>query len=291
MFWDHSGYASVMNGFRSREPLRVDDVLSTRRSAGSGWPAASKSPRTCSATTDSMIQTQVSSMLDVQAYLASDFLLIVYNAVSHLDRSLITEMKTHFWDFWFSDGLINKINHAIHDAMERRVTLNDQQNNISSQRTVLIVGSSTKRGELGVGWTRRGCLRLYLRWLVQINVLSHQTSLLLTTTTNNVAARIMSINQTYYMSDVTHKLTMDVYNAAILRFGNCIKKRDTLFITGTSESALLELSATVYIYRNGSLRATITVDSNDDPEFAWNDGTQRGPVELRGHCLPLRFAL
>ncbi|KAJ8701542.1 hypothetical protein PTI98_000310 [Pleurotus ostreatus] len=66
-----------------------------------------------------MIQTQVSSMLDVQAYLASDFLLIVYNAVSHLDCSLITEMKTHFWDFWFSDGLINKINHAIHDAMER----------------------------------------------------------------------------------------------------------------------------------------------------------------------------
>ncbi|KDQ32221.1 hypothetical protein PLEOSDRAFT_1100722 [Pleurotus ostreatus PC15] len=101
----------------------------------------------------------------------------------------------------------------------------------------------------------------------------------------------MSINQTYYTSDVTHKLAMDVYNTAILRFGNCIKKRDTLFITGASESALLELSATVYIYRNGSLRATITVDGNDDPEFAWNDGTQRGPVELRGHCLPLRFAL
>ncbi|KAF4586592.1 hypothetical protein EYR40_010604 [Pleurotus pulmonarius] len=47
----------------------------------------------------------------------------LYNAVSHLDRSLITEMKTHFWDFWFSDGSINKIIHAIHDAMERRYTV------------------------------------------------------------------------------------------------------------------------------------------------------------------------
>ncbi|KDQ32253.1 hypothetical protein PLEOSDRAFT_165521 [Pleurotus ostreatus PC15] len=274
MFWDHSGYASVTNGFRSREPLRVDDVLSTRRSAGSGWPAASKSPRTCSATTDSMIQTQVSSMLDVQAYLASDFLLIVYNAVSHLDRSLITEMKTHFWDFWFSDGSINKINHAIHDTMERYGEWSE-----SMSFNCGIVHEARRVGS-GMDAQR-----------VQINVLSHQTSLLLTTTTNNVAARIMSINQTYYTSDVTHKLAMDVYNAAILRFGNCIKKRDTLFITGASESALLELSATVYIYRNGSLRATITVDGNDDPEFAWNDGTQRGPVELCGHCLPLRFAL
>ncbi|KAF4564443.1 hypothetical protein EYR36_002377 [Pleurotus pulmonarius] len=47
----------------------------------------------------------------------------VYNAVSHLDRSLITEMKTHFWEFWFSDGSINKIIHAVHDAMERRYTV------------------------------------------------------------------------------------------------------------------------------------------------------------------------
>ncbi|KAF7426465.1 hypothetical protein PC9H_008834 [Pleurotus ostreatus] len=46
----------------------------------------------------------------------------VYNAVSHLNPDLITEMKIHFWDFWFSDGSINKIIHAIHDAMERRYT-------------------------------------------------------------------------------------------------------------------------------------------------------------------------
>ncbi|KAF9492947.1 hypothetical protein BDN71DRAFT_1163577 [Pleurotus eryngii] len=44
----------------------------------------------------------------------------VYNAVSHLNPDLITEMKTHFWDFWVRDDSINKINRAIHDAMERR---------------------------------------------------------------------------------------------------------------------------------------------------------------------------
>ncbi|KAJ8701531.1 hypothetical protein PTI98_000299 [Pleurotus ostreatus] len=97
----------------------------------------------------------------------------------------------------------------------------------------------------------------------------------------------MSINQTYYTPDVTHKLAMDVYNTAILPFGDCIKNGDALCITGASKSPGLELSATVYVYRNGLLRATITVDGND-PEFASYDGT-RGPVELRRHYFPLRF--
>ena len=99
------------------------------------------------------------------------------------------------------------------------------------------------------------CLRLYLRWLVgttndekvQISAFSHQTSLLLTVTNNAeryalpfirlfssnpcLPPESMSINQTYYTPDVTHNLAMDVYNAAILPFGDRIQNGDALCIT------------------------------------------------------------
>ncbi|KAF4586598.1 hypothetical protein EYR40_010610 [Pleurotus pulmonarius] len=46
----------------------------------------------------------------------------VYNAVSMSNTELITEMKTHFLDFWNRDDSADKVTHAICDAMERRYT-------------------------------------------------------------------------------------------------------------------------------------------------------------------------
>ncbi len=46
----------------------------------------------------------------------------MYNAVSLSNTELITEMKTHFLDFWNRDDSADKVTYAIHDAMERRYT-------------------------------------------------------------------------------------------------------------------------------------------------------------------------
>ncbi|KDQ32194.1 hypothetical protein PLEOSDRAFT_154387 [Pleurotus ostreatus PC15] len=42
--------------------------------------------------------------------------------MSYMHLLLITEMKAHFLDFWNRDDSVNKVNRAIHDAMERRYT-------------------------------------------------------------------------------------------------------------------------------------------------------------------------
>lgn len=44
----------------------------------------------------------------------------MYNAVSLPNTDLIAEMKNHFVNFWDRDDSVDKVIHAIDDAMERR---------------------------------------------------------------------------------------------------------------------------------------------------------------------------
>ncbi|KDQ28550.1 hypothetical protein PLEOSDRAFT_1102612 [Pleurotus ostreatus PC15] len=87
-----------------------------------------------------------------------------------------------------------------------------------------------------------------------------------------------------------HHIAIGVYNSAIAAFDNKFQQADTIYIVDASVTTAGKVSASVYVFRGGILRATVTFDDDDAKrrrEYAGYNGRPCSVLDLPGQYLPL----
>ncbi|KAF9498020.1 hypothetical protein BDN71DRAFT_1429177 [Pleurotus eryngii] len=69
--------------------------------------------------------------------------------------------------------------------------------------------------------------------------------------------------QGYYPLHIPHNIAIGVYNSAIAAFDNKFQQGDAIYIVDASVNTEGKVSASVYVFRGGILRATVTFDDDD----------------------------
>ncbi|KDQ30060.1 hypothetical protein PLEOSDRAFT_154770 [Pleurotus ostreatus PC15] len=94
----------------------------------------------------------------------------------------------------------------------------------------------------------------------------------------------------YHSSEIPHHIAIGVYNRVLASFNHLFQQADALYIVDASVSAGGEVSASVFVFRDEYLRATVTID-DDDPksrrEYAEYNGRLNRVDDLPGQYLPL----
>ncbi|KAF4579778.1 hypothetical protein EYR40_000047 [Pleurotus pulmonarius] len=92
----------------------------------------------------------------------------------------------------------------------------------------------------------------------------------------------------YYPSNMPHHIAIGVYNSAIAAFYNKFQQADAIYIVDASVNTEGKVSASVYVFRGGSLRATVTFDGDDAKrrrEYADYNGRPCNVRDLPGQYL------
>ncbi|KAF4602645.1 hypothetical protein EYR40_005860 [Pleurotus pulmonarius] len=96
--------------------------------------------------------------------------------------------------------------------------------------------------------------------------------------------------QGYYPLHIPHHIAIGVYNSAIAAFDNKFQQGDAIYIVDASVNTEGKVSASVYVFRGGILRATVTFDDDDAKrrrEYADYNGRPCNVLDLPGQYLPL----
>ncbi|KAF9498036.1 hypothetical protein BDN71DRAFT_1429190 [Pleurotus eryngii] len=90
--------------------------------------------------------------------------------------------------------------------------------------------------------------------------------------------------QGYYPLHIPHNIAIGVYNSAIAAFDNKFQQGDAIYIMDASVNTEGKVSASVYVFRGGILRATVTFDDDDAQrrrDYADYNGQLSSPTNLR----------
>ncbi|KAG9223312.1 hypothetical protein CCMSSC00406_0010303 [Pleurotus cornucopiae] len=94
----------------------------------------------------------------------------------------------------------------------------------------------------------------------------------------------------YYPSQMPPHIAIGVYNRAMGVFANNFQPVDALYVVDASVTPAGKASASLYVFRGGILRATVTIDddaANMRPEYAEYNGRLVSVADLPGQYLPL----